>query len=180
MDIKTAILRGINVGGHRKILMADLKQLLEKNGFLKNVATYIQSGNVVFNTDEENSVLELKLEALIKSHFGHDVPVIVRSKEELLKVIEHNPFKAEEDITKLHVTFLKEQPQQLDIDQISADTFKPDLFSIEDKTVYLCLKKKYHETKLSTNFFEKNLQVGATTRNWKTTLKLLELCNKLS
>src|SRR5690625_2933054 len=90
MNRKIGILRGINVGGKRKILMADLKSLCEELG-LKNVTTYIQSGNLIFNSDKPNSELENKLEKAITEKFGFDVPVIVRTEKELESSIRKNP-----------------------------------------------------------------------------------------
>jgi uncharacterized protein (DUF1697 family) len=180
MQTKIAILRGINVGGHRKILMADLRQVLENLG-LRNVSTYIQSGNVIFKSDKSNAVLENEIENTIKTNFNFDLPVIVRSKDELFSIIENNPFNKDDvDITTLHITFLKSSPNKKETSLLDLNLYKPDQFLISDKTVYLCLEKKYHKSKLSTNFFEKKLNVGATTRNWKTTLKLLGLCEKLN
>jgi uncharacterized protein (DUF1697 family) len=91
MEKKIAILRGINVGGKRRILMADLKLLFESFG-LKNVVTYIQSGNVIFDSDQLNSELENLFEKGITEKFGFDVPVIVRSSKDLEKAIQKNPF----------------------------------------------------------------------------------------
>lgn len=179
MQTKIAILRGINVGGHRKILMADLRQILETSG-LKNIVTYIQSGNVVFKSDLENSALEILIENAIQTHFGFNVPAIVRTHQELSNLIKNNPFYANNvDVKKLHVTFLKPTLEKENINTLDFNVFKPDVFSVSDKAIYLYLENAYHKSKLSTNFFEKTLNVGATTRNWKTTLKLLELCEKL-
>ncbi|MCB0749780.1 MAG: DUF1697 domain-containing protein, partial [Ignavibacteriae bacterium] len=90
MNRKIAILRGINVGGKRKILMDDLKSMCEKLG-LKNVKTYIQSGNLIFNSDRKNAELENDLEKAITGKFGFDVPVIVRTETELKNSISKNP-----------------------------------------------------------------------------------------
>jgi uncharacterized protein (DUF1697 family) len=108
MKRKIAILRGINVGGKRKILMADLKSLCENLGW-KNIVTYIQSGNLIFDSDKPNSELEINLEKAITEKFGFDVPVIVRTEKELETSINNNPFFDEDtDIKQLHLTFLKE------------------------------------------------------------------------
>ena len=179
MQTKIAILRGINVGGHRKVLMADLRQVLRKLD-LENISTYIQSGNIIFRSDKSNSVLENNIENAIKTNFTYDVPVIVRSKTELISVIESNPFNRDDvDIKKLHFTFLKSTPNKEKANELDINMHLPDQFYILNKAIYLYLEKKSHESKLSTNFFEKKLNVGATTRNYKTTLKLLELCEKL-
>jgi uncharacterized protein (DUF1697 family) len=175
MRAKIAILRGINVGGKRKMLMADLKALCENLGW-KEVRTYIQSGNIIFKSEAENQGLEQSLEKAILDEFGFDVPVIVRNVEEFQASIEKNPFYNQEaDINKLHLTFLKEKPLEEDLKQIRVHSFEPDKFTIDNQDAFIYCEGKYHESKLTNNFFEKKLKVGATTRNWKTVLKLLEL-----
>lgn len=175
MNKKIAILRGINVGGKRKILMADLRVLCEKLGW-KEIKTYIQSGNVIFKAEASNSELENVLEKAILNTFEFDVPVIVRTAEELKQCVEINPFfKSEEDINHLHLTFLKEKPTKQNIEEILSYNYEPDQFKIDKKDVYIYCEGKYHQSKLTNNFFEKKLKTGATTRNWKTVLKLVEL-----
>ncbi len=101
MSTKIAILRGINVGGKRKILMTDLKLLCETLGW-KNVKTYIQSGNLIFTSEVENSKLENMLEKAITEKYGFDVPVIIRNADELKTTIDKNPFyKNNTDISYL-------------------------------------------------------------------------------
>ncbi len=173
---KIAILRGINVGGKRKILMNDLKSLFEYLGF-EEVQTYIQSGNVIFkSTNISNTEIEEKIEKRIKDYFDFDVPVIVRSIEDLENTITKNPFyNNETDVTKLHLTFLKKLPSKENIEQIKLISHPPDTFEIINTDVFIRCEGKYHQSKLSNNFFENKLLVNATTRNWKTVLKLLEL-----
>lgn len=155
--------------------MADLKLMCEKLG-LKNVRTYIQSGNLIFNSDKPNSELENDLEKAITEKYGFDVPVIVRTEKELENVINSNPFSNKDvDINQLHLTFLKEKPTKENLEKILTFNYEPDKFKIEDKDAYLFCAGKYHKSKLTNNFFEKQLKVGATTRNWKTIMKLSEL-----
>ncbi len=155
MNKKIAILRGINVGGKRKILMSDLKTLCGKLG-LKNVTTHIQSGNIIFDSDQENAELENKLEQTIRN----------------------NPFFDEHaDINQLHLTFLKDKPKKENVETILSCDYEPDKCKIDGQNVFIYCAGKYHQSKLSNNFFEKKLKVGATTRNWKTVLKLRELVN---
>ena len=177
MTKKIALLRGINVGGKRKILMADLRSMFEEMGF-SNIKTYIQSGNVVFHAKADINHLELsqKIERAIAEHFGFEVPVIVRTAKELEKSINQNPFyKSNIAINHLYVTFLSEEPTKENKEQIVSFNCEPDKFVIEDKDVFIYYEGKSHKSKLTNNFFEKKLKVNATTRNWKTVLKLLEL-----
>lgn len=175
---KIAILRGINVGGRRKILMADLRSLFESLGFTET-KTYIQSGNVIFSDDSKSSDLIVadKIEIAITEKYGFDVPVIVRSSEEIKQAVQNNPFlkNKEADINHLFLTFLKEKPSSENQTKTESYNYAPDQFVILDKDVFLYCEGKYHKSKLTNNFFEKKLKVAATTRNWKTVLKLLEL-----
>lgn len=175
MNRKIAILRGINVGGKRKILMADLKILCEKLEF-KDIETYIQSGNLIFNSKIENPELENIIEKSIKEKFGFDVPTIVRNSNELRTCIDKNPYVDKDaDINQLHLTFLKDKPTNENLEKLLTYNYEPDKFKIHEKNVFLFCEGKYHKSKLTNNFFEKKLKVGATTRNWKTILKLIEL-----
>jgi uncharacterized protein (DUF1697 family) len=174
---KIAMLRGINVGGKHVIRMEDLKDLFRKQGF-ENPTTYIQSGNVLFDgaslTDDEISI---KLENAIFKKYGFNVPVIVRSADEIEKYAEENPFR-DKDINKLHLTFLKVSPATEKIRETAALDSGQDKFVVRGKVVFICCEGKYHLTKLSNQFFERNLETQATTRNWKTVLKLVELSKK--
>ena len=178
MSKKIAILRGINVGGKRKILMKDLKVLFAAMGH-QNISTYIQSGNVFFEADPSIQHLELakQISESIQAKYGFDVPVIVRTHEELAAAIQNNPFYREdpEALTQYHLTFLNEKPTSENQAQTASYDYTPDQFVIKDKEVFIKCAGKYHQTKLSNNFFEKKLKVQATTRNWKTVLKLFEL-----
>ncbi len=177
MNKKIAILRGINVGGKRKILMNDLKALCDELG-LEDAQTYIQSGNLIFNSNKENSELEDMLEKSISERFGFEVPVIVRDSKELETSVSNNPFFKDSDISELYLTFLKESPSKENLEKIQFYKFEPDKYKIEGNDVFIYCEGKYHQSKLSNNFFEMKLKVGATTRNWKTVLKLIELSKK--
>ena len=174
-----ALLRGINVGGHRKILMADLKELfVEMN--LNNAVTYIQSGNVIFESENSNcSELELIISKAILNTFGYTVPVIVKTLLELESILNDNPFcTGMVDQKKLHVTFMNTTPLQEDIKNVQNVDFGEDKFLIRKNVIFIYVEGAYHKTKISNQFFEKKLKVSTTTRNWKTTNKLLELASK--
>jgi uncharacterized protein (DUF1697 family) len=169
-----SILRGINVGGQRKILMADLKTLYENLGF-KEVVTYIQSGNVIFKTENLMDCIDLtqKIEKVIAENYPFTVPVLVRTQTEWHNVLISNPFLNDNafDLEKLYVTFLDSLPNEVLLDKIKNLDFAPEQFIILSKQVYL-YTSDYGNTKLSNNFFEKKLKVRATTRNWKTVQQL--------
>ncbi len=169
------ILRGINVGGHRKILMKDLIASLENEEF-KDVKTYIQSGNIGFDYNETKpSFLEIKIKKIIENQYGFDVPTIVLTGKEVENVINNFPFG---DVENTHVTFLQTIPNERLVEELQHLEFSPDEFIINEKAIYLKCTNKYHKSKLSNNFFEKKLKTSATTRNWKTVIKLKELAVK--
>lgn len=173
-----SILRGINVGGNRKILMKDLIPLYEKLGFSK-VETYIQSGNVVFQSDQcwSNADLEAKIQQVIAETFGFQVPVIVLTDAEWTKSVANNPFWKEKDadIEKLHLTILKNEPSQDLVKKILEFEFIPDRYEIAGRSIFIYCENGYGRTKITNDFFEKKLKTPATTRNWKTVMKLHEM-----
>jgi uncharacterized protein (DUF1697 family) len=172
-----AFLRGINVSGKNLIKMNELALLFEKLGYQK-VRTYIQSGNVVFESiDNEIDTIQEKLFYQILLMFGFEVPVIVRSGDDLNKVFKNNPFihQGNEYIEKLHVTFLSEVPNQENTLKLDAFRNLEDHFVLEGDVVYIYCENGYGKTKLNNAFFENKLKISATTRNWKTVGKLVGL-----
>ena len=171
-----AVLRGINVSGKNMIKMPVLAKTFVDLGFTE-VSTYLQSGNILFRSGEKNTDCEQKIRHRIDKDFGLSVPVIVFSREYLQRIREENPFakKAEIDQNKLHVTFLSEEPSAENFEKIKADQYLPDEFILQDNVIYLFCPAGYGNTKLHNNFFENKLKVMATTRNWNTVNKLVEL-----
>ncbi len=161
------------------IKMDALKKMYENAG-LKNVKTFIQSGNVIFQEKEtEIKILEEKIATQIKATFSFDVPVIVKSLQEVEYIFLNNPFiNQNKDINKLHVTFLASKPEQANIDKIKGD-FENDEFIISGSAIYLFCPIDYGHTKLSNKFFESKLKVTATTRNWKTVTELVSLAKTI-
>lgn len=157
--------------------MTDLKLMFEELNF-SSISTYIQSGNVIFQIDKNYHANDLEkiIEQAISDKFGYDVPVIVRTPDELNAIINQNPFNnTDTDISNLYLTFLKKIPDEENISKAESYNYEPDKFTIVDKNVFLYCEGKFHKTKLSNNFFESKLKVRATTRNWKTILKLAEM-----
>ena len=175
-----SILRGINVGTGRKVPMVDLKKLCEALE-LQNVQTYIQSGNVVFELGRPEAILmlEMRLQQAFSDAFGFDIPVIVRTDEEWAESIAQNPFLKEEniDIERLHLTFLKELPKPELLEKIKGYQYLPDRYVIIGRNVFIFCAAGYGTSKLVNSFFESKLKTPATTRNWKTVMKLHELIN---
>lgn len=162
-----AMLRGINVGGHKKIKMDLLLNLYESLGFT-NIKTYIQSGNVIFDSPNLNiQELTEKIEEKIKSSFSFEISVFIRTKNELQKIIENNPFQ-KEDLSKLFVAFLSDNPIDPPLSEINKVKDDLEKYIILGKEIYLYYPNGVSNTKLSNNFLEKKLKVSATTRNWNT------------
>jgi len=167
-----ALLRGINVGGHKKILMADLKALFESLGFME-VATYIQSGNVVFLAEDSND-WDVMIEAAIKEKYGWDVPVLVRTADDIASVLSNCPF-SEEKKGKSYFTLFQEEPTKDAIVYFNALEFPGEEFHLQEHCLYFFCAEGYARVKMNNNLIERKLKVRATTRNYKTLQKLIEL-----
>lgn len=177
-----ALLRGINVSGHNKIKMTELKKLFIDLGY-HDVLTYIQSGNVIFKSNIKESILiEDTIISAISRHFGYAIKVMVLNKNELTTIFDSNPFLDKNptmDISKLYVAILNESPDLTGIPSIEIVVASTDdEFQIIGNAIYLYCPNGYGNTKLNNNLFEKKLHVSATVRNWKTISKLVELSNQ--
>lgn len=171
------MLRGINVSGQKKINMGDLKKFYESLDF-KNVTTYIQSGNVVFECSDKNiTAIKSAIEKKIKQLFDFDVAVFIRTKDELRKLIDNFPF-SQKDIDKSYVTFLSDIPDPSHKEELDKGKAPAEEFFISGREIYLFFPDGYGRCRLSNNFIEKKMKLSATTRNWKTVTKLFELAEK--
>jgi uncharacterized protein (DUF1697 family) len=160
------MLRGVNVTGYKRVKMDELARLYTSLGY-RNVRTYVQSGNVVFDANDDLSASTGKIEKKLKQQFGFDIPVLIRTKNDFHRLIENNPF-ANKDDSKLHVTFLYTKTADLPTDRINRAVGRGEAFSVAGREIYLYCPNGYGRTKLSNTFFEKTLKVIATTRNWRT------------
>lgn len=168
-----ALLRGINVGGQKAIRMQDLKRTCESMG-LEKVRTYVQSGNVLFESPEREASLQDAMRDAIKASFGHDVVVILRDEGELRRIANASPF-LEKDTSKLHVIFLAGTTSSVDEGAIDAAVGPGEEYRLGEREVYLFLPNGYGRTKLTNNFFERKLKTPATTRNWRTVTSILAM-----
>jgi uncharacterized protein (DUF1697 family) len=170
-----ALLRGINLGARNKIAMADLRDLFAAIG-AEDVTTYVQSGNVVFRSRTARDELIRQIEQRISSDLGLQITVLVRTSAELAKLVADNPFaNRQSDPVKLHVTFLADTPTPARVRALDTTAFEPDEFRVAGREVYLHTPNGYGRSKLSNAYFEKQLDVAATSRNWKTVTALTEL-----
>ena len=172
---KIALLRGINVSGKNIIKMADLREILESGG-LKNVRTYIQSGNIVFESGLKFNNLEKRISNAIKDTYSFDVPVMVRDRLFFENMVAANPFK-KNDPKQIAAAILSKAPTASSVKALNELKlkFSPDEFHIAKDIVYLCCPNGFGRTKLTNTFLEKKLGVSATTRNWRTIARLIEM-----
>jgi uncharacterized protein (DUF1697 family) len=159
-----AFLRAINVASRNQIAMPALREALTSAGF-SDVETYIQSGNVVFVASEPTEAATAVNEA-IRSAFGHEVAVIVRSAGQLRELIEANPF-GDRDNSKTHVTLLDRIPDK-PFPDIAPIALPGDTAYLNGADLYLFMPNGYGRTKLQNAYWERKLGVTATTRNWNT------------
>ncbi|MBS1771223.1 MAG: DUF1697 domain-containing protein [Bacteroidetes bacterium] len=177
MERYIAMLRGINVSGQKIIKMEHLRSVFNDMKF-KNVATYIQSGNVLFDSKEtDEAELVQKIEKQIKKIYGWDVPTFVRTIPQLQSVIKNNPFKKiiPPEAVQPYVTFLHTEPtkeQKTMLEALSCDT---DTFAVKGREVYTLLYKDKGKPLFTNMFLEKKLKMPGTGRNWLTVNKLTEL-----
>jgi uncharacterized protein (DUF1697 family) len=174
-----ALLRGINVSGHNMIKMDALKKMLDSMGF-QNVETYIQSGNVFLESEEENAAsIGFKIKQEISKVFGYDVPVIMISKSNLELCFKNNPFLKEKDcdIKKLYVAYISKELTAEAINDLKISNIKPDEAAIDSNRIYIKYAIGAGKTNLDQKYIEKKLNVVATIRNWNTVTKLLEIYN---
>ncbi len=180
MSIYVAMLRGINVGGQRIVKMESLRASFEAWGFSR-VRTYVQSGNVIFEVQKTSSKdLPKIITAKISKDFGFSILVILRTSDEIRKIVGGNPFLDEKavDHSKLHITFLSALPAKDATERIDALNARPDQFHVGGREIYLYCPNGYGRTKLSNTALEKALSVGATTRNWKTASTLARISSE--
>ena len=176
LNMKTSIafLSGINVSGHKKILMAELREMLDKLKF-SDARTYIQSGNIAFKSDENDvELLANKLKQGIQDTFGFDVPVLVIEASELQQIFDDNPFK-KDDPKKVCFVLLKSIPDANLVTEMDKISYPDETFVVTDNCVYLRCLAGFARAKCSNNLFERKLKVQATTRNFNTMVKMIEM-----
>lgn len=184
MTIYIALLRGINVGGKNIIKMSNLKQVFE-NMKLLDVRTYIQSGNVLFKSDEYEGMLLKKIEREIEVNFGFSVKVILRTAAELEHIIFNCPFSKEDVLEvaslskgeSLYVSFLTNVPLKGKIESLRGYRNENEGYLIRDREIYLLFKNSIRNSKMLTNI--QKLDVSSTVRNWKTINKLSTLAKEM-
>ncbi|MBK6612087.1 MAG: DUF1697 domain-containing protein [Sphingobacteriales bacterium] len=174
-----ALLRGINVSGHKIIAMDNLKKWLTSFSGFSNVETYIQSGNIVFTTNlQTETEMADNIAHIIKQNTQFEVPVLIITPAYLQEVLNDNPFAdlSGFDPAKMMFTFLNQTPSPENIENMLQFKHQSnDVLKINGKIIYLYCPDGYGKTKLNNNLIEQKLKVNATTRNYNTVLKLLAM-----
>jgi len=181
-----ALLRGINLGGHKKVPMAELREVVASLGHA-DVATYIQSGNVVFSTEQsDTAALAATLEEAIAETIGVQSRVVVLSREDLAQVVRDNPYAGEPNPRAVHAIFLSGQPGPELADQVAAVQDKVaqkgsrDTAQVIGRTIFLHTPDGYGRSDLAAALVKigqrKTDQVAGTARNWATVTKLAAMC----
>jgi len=174
MKTHIVLLKGINVGGHKKVPMAELRELLSFKGFF-NVKTYIQSGNIILDSSEENiQDLEKIIQKSIIDHFGFEVSVLVKTPENLKQIFDNCPF-SEEQKKASYFMMLHDIPDMNLVKEVSEKVYEFDEYIIKNDCIYLFCEKGMGKSKFNAKYFERKLNTFATARNYNTMLKLLSL-----
>jgi uncharacterized protein (DUF1697 family) len=171
-----ALLRGINVGGKNQLPMKDLTAMFTKGG-CSDVSTYIQSGNVVFRADADLATrIAPLIQQQIAKRFGLQVPVVLRTRDELAVIARSNPWLTPDaDLERLMVMFLANRPSSQSIATLDPGRSPPDEFLVRGQEIYLRCPNGFARTRLTNGYFDSKLATISTGRNWRTVLKLLEL-----
>ncbi|EFM11670.1 protein of unknown function DUF1697 [Paenibacillus curdlanolyticus YK9] len=183
MTVYIALLRGINVGGKNKIKMADLREALEGLG-LSKVQTYIQSGNILFESNEDEATLRVRIEQEVEKSFQITLSVIIRTSEQLNAIAANCPFTEEQLATaaatcegeSLYVTMLQEKPDSDKLDKLQQYQTADEQYRLADRDVYLLFGRSIRNAKLAVQV--EKLGVPTTTRNWNTINKLVQLAKE--
>jgi uncharacterized protein (DUF1697 family) len=180
MTTFVSLFRGINVGGHQKIRMDELKDLHESLG-LKDVVTYIQSGNVVFTSDDADlAQLPAQIEDGFAEKFGFRVKVMVRTSAELSDIIANNPFQNQhtKESKWVVVMFLATRPERTAFEDLQKTYAGPEELCLIGQELYIYYANGIGRSKLTGTLIEKKLKTIGTGRNWNTILQLQKLLQR--
>jgi uncharacterized protein (DUF1697 family) len=172
------LLRAVNVAGKNSIKMAELKSHLENVNF-QNVKTYIQSGNIILQSNLSSSDVLLKVREIINKYFGLFVQVFVLDRESLQQILVNNPFHNKEEGHRIFITLLNKKPDSANLDKLALIDVGDEKYVIKNEVLYFYVPQGMANSKFSNPFIEQKLKVVSTGRNRNTMLKLTELANQL-
>jgi uncharacterized protein (DUF1697 family) len=176
MNIFIILLRGVTPTGKNKVLMAPLRAALSKAG-LKDVQTYIQSGNVIATSNLTSPEIEELVHKVIYKSFGGDIAVLARTPNQFFEILKLNPFK-EKDGKRLYFSLLATEPDKNFLEGFLSIDFSPDQVRFVNNTIYTLYATKHSDSKFNNNYFERKLKITATTRNFNTMKKLVDLASQ--
>jgi uncharacterized protein (DUF1697 family) len=173
-----ALLRGVNVGGHKKVPMARLREVLDGAGF-EDVRTYVQSGNVVLTAPRRSPAkVGREIEAAIEDAFGFDVSVVMRTRDEIAALVADDPLgDVATNPTFRVVVFLAEKLDRSRLADVDPAVFAPEAFALRDREIVMWAPNGQRDSKLVKTLTEKRTGVVGTARNWRTVEKLLEMAD---
>ena len=179
MNTYIALFRGINVGGHNKLLMKDLRSLMKSLRF-REVESYIQTGNVVFRTEEvDKQQLARRISSAVEDNHGFKPQVLVLEREELQKAMAANPYpQADENPKSLHLMFLASVPPAPDFEYLDEIKKESEGYELKGKVFYLYAPEGIGRSKLAANI-DRALDVTMTGRNWRTVKKIREMVENI-
>jgi uncharacterized protein (DUF1697 family) len=177
MPRQIALLRGINLGSHKRVGMGPLRELLARLGY-GDVRTYLQSGNVVLTSPASPERLQRELEQQIAEELGLETRVLVRTRDELADVIERDPLAGvAENPRRYQVSFLSAEPDAEVVRELGRVDVAPEQFVVSGREIYTWHPDGIQRSKLNKVLSDRSLGVVATARNWNTVTKLLALAD---
>jgi uncharacterized protein (DUF1697 family) len=178
MTTQIVLLRGINIGPNNRIAMPSLRETLAQAGF-ENVRTYVASGNVLVDSKLKPATVATRVHDLIAETFGLNIPVVVRSRDELAAVVEANPFRDVDCLEKLYqVSFLDREADAAKLEGFRALATGDEQVEAIGREWYAVFPDGIARSKLAAKMAAKNTGVIATARNWKTVTTLLKMANE--
>jgi uncharacterized protein (DUF1697 family) len=176
MARQIALLRGINLASRNRVAMPALRAALEEAGY-EDVATLVQSGNILLTSTKQPKTLEREISALVKTEFGVDAATVVRTRDELAGVIERNPIPDGPSLPKLfQVTFFSDEPDAAAVAKLAAQDFGTERVEVIGREAYAWHPEGIQKSKLA-RALANGLRGDGTARNWNTVTKLLELAD---
>lgn len=172
-----ALLRGVTPVGKNKIpSMSYLREILIQKG-LENLSTYIQSGNIIFNSKLHKGELIEMIHRTILDEIGADVSVVLKKREQLLTVLQENPFDSKYDFSRIHVVFTNQIINKLKLGFLEEIDYGREKLVVGSECIYIYLPKDVSKNKLNTNYLERKLKIVATTRKMKVIAEIYNIFN---
>lgn len=175
MNTFIVLLRGVTPTGKNRVPMAQLRQFLSEDKAFENVQTWIQSGNVILDSELSATAIAEKVNTIIKENIGADLKIIVKTPVEIQTVLTNNPFENSYDISRVFFTLFNNIPDEKLVSVLQSQDFGEDKFIFTPHAIYLFIPGSAAKTKLNNNFLERKLKIDTTTRNFNTLSKMVEL-----